>query len=219
MATTMIEAFSFGDNKYSFTLPYGECGTAAETAEKTVTIDNFALEKGATIVVKFTNKNSASNPTLNVNGTGAKSLYRYGTTKVGTSTTTSGWIAGAVFILTYDGTGWYRHYWNNTTYSTFTKSGTNAASGLVPTPSTTAGTTKYLREDCTWAVPPDTKNTAGSTDSSSKLFLIGATSQSANTTTYSHDTAYVGTDGHLYSNSSKVFSTSYAPEGYLSWGG
>ena len=50
----------------------------------------------------------------------------------------------------------------------------------------------------------DTKNTAGSTNSSSKLFLIGATSQAANPQTYSHDTAYVGTDGCLYSNSTKV---------------
>ena len=50
----------------------------------------------------------------------------------------------------------------------------------------------------------DTKNTAGSTDSSSKLFLIGATSQAANPQTYSHNTAYVGTDGCLYSNSTKV---------------
>lgn len=50
----------------------------------------------------------------------------------------------------------------------------------------------------------DTKNTAGSTNSSSKLFLIGATSQAANPQTYSHDTAYVGTDGCLYSGGSKV---------------
>lgn len=50
----------------------------------------------------------------------------------------------------------------------------------------------------------DTKNTAGSTNSSSKLYLIGATSQAANPQTYSHDTAYVGTDGCLYSNSTKV---------------
>jgi hypothetical protein len=54
------------------------------------------------------------------------------------------------------------------------------------------------------AVFTDTKNTARSTNSSSKLFLIGATSQAANPQTYSHDTAYVGTDGCLYSNSTKV---------------
>jgi len=50
----------------------------------------------------------------------------------------------------------------------------------------------------------DTRNTAGSTDSSSKLFLIGATSQAASPQTYSHDTAYVGTDGCLYSGGTKV---------------
>ena len=54
----------------------------------------------------------------------------------------------------------------------------------------------------------NTKNTAGSTNSSSKLFLIGATEQSANPQTYSHDTAYVGTDGHLYSNSKQVVNLS-----------
>lgn len=54
----------------------------------------------------------------------------------------------------------------------------------------------------------DTKNTAGSTNSSSKLFLIGATSQAANPQTYSHDTAYVGTDGHLYSDSKQVVNLS-----------
>ena len=66
------------------------------------------------------------------------------------------------------------------------------------------------------AVFTDTKNTAGSTNSSSKLFLIGATSQAANPQTYSHDTAYVGTDGYLYSNSTKVNPRIYAtlvPEG------
>lgn len=50
----------------------------------------------------------------------------------------------------------------------------------------------------------DTKNTAGSTNTSSKIFLVGAPAQSANPITYSHDTAYVGTDGCLYSNNTKV---------------
>lgn len=60
------------------------------------------------------------------------------------------------------------------------------------------------------------KNTAGSTDTSSKIFLIGATSQAANPQTYSHDTVYVGTDGYLYSNKEKVdmrLTTSLVPLG------
>ena len=51
---------------------------------------------------------------------------------------------------------------------------------------------------------PNTKNTAGSTDTSDKIFIVGAKSQGANPQTYSHDTAYVGTDGNLYSGGKKV---------------
>lgn len=54
----------------------------------------------------------------------------------------------------------------------------------------------------------DTKNTAGATNTSNKIFLVGATSQAANPQTYSHDTAYVGTDGHLYSDSKQVVNLS-----------
>lgn len=69
----------------------------------------------------------------------------------------------------------------------------------------TAGGTNVV---FTMPADSDTKNTAGSTNTSSKIFLIGATSQAANPQTYSHDTAYVGTDGCLYSGGNKVL-TSY----------
>lgn len=78
-------------------------------------------------------------------------------------------------------------------------------SGLVPAPAA-GDNAKFLRGDKTWQTPTntDTKNTAGATDTSSKLFLIGATAQQANPQTYSQDTAYVGTDGCLYSGGVKV---------------
>lgn len=50
----------------------------------------------------------------------------------------------------------------------------------------------------------DTKNTAGSTNSTNKLFLVGATSQAANPQTYSHSsiysigTGYLHADGYLF---------------------
>lgn len=51
----------------------------------------------------------------------------------------------------------------------------------------------------------DTDKKTSSGNTSSKIFLVGATSQSTSgQTTYSHDTAYVGTDGCVYSNSTKV---------------
>ena len=68
---------------------------------------------------------------------------------------------------------------------------------------TGSGTTKYLREDGTWQVPPDTKNTAGSTDTSSKIFLVGATSQAANPQTYSDNEVFV-TSGVLTTKSVQV---------------
>ena len=157
----LVANLTNNDKLNALNVYYGECTTAAATADKVTTVDDtFTLQKGVTVIVKFTDTNGATKPTLNVNNSGAKPIYRYGTTAASTTTTTSGWPAGAVQILTYDGTGWIRHHWYNTTYSTFVKSGSSAAAGLVPKPSTTTGTTKYLRENATWAVPPDTKVTS-----------------------------------------------------------
>lgn len=65
----------------------------------------------------------------------------------------------------------------------------------------------------------EAKGKVASTNTSSKIYLVGATSQGSSQPAYSHDTAYVGSDGHLYSNSAKVLSKTYAPEAFLSWGG
>jgi hypothetical protein len=54
---------------------YGSCSTAAATAEKAVSATGFSLVTGAKVVVKFTVTNTAANPTLNVNSTGAKAIY------------------------------------------------------------------------------------------------------------------------------------------------
>lgn len=53
------------------------------------------------------------------------------------------------------------------------------------------------------AVFTDTKNTAGSTDTSSKIFLVGATSQAANPQTYSDNEVYA-TSGVLTTKSVQV---------------
>lgn len=87
------------------------------------------------------------------------------------------------------------------------------STGLVPAPGS-GKQSSFLRGDGTWVVPTDTKNTAGSTDTSSKIFIVGATSQATNPQTYSHDTAYVGTDGCLYSNSQKVLTETVASNTY-----
>lgn len=103
---SMINSIKFGNNTHSFSLPYGVCSTTADTLAKTVTVDNFSLETGATVIIKFTDANSVASPTLNVNGTGAIAIKRYGMTDTSTGTTTTDWVAGAVQMFTYDGTNW-----------------------------------------------------------------------------------------------------------------
>ena len=64
----------------------------------------------------------------------------------------------------------------------------------------------YLKKDGTWGTPTNTKNTAGSSDTSNKIYLIGATSQAANPQTYS-DNEVFAQNGQLNSRKgvSKVF--------------
>lgn len=61
----------------------GTCSTAAGTAAKvlTTTAGNTTLANGTVIFVKFSVDNTASNPTLNVDGTGAKPIY-FGSTNI-----------------------------------------------------------------------------------------------------------------------------------------
>ena len=102
----------------------------------------------------------------------------------------------------------------DTTYSTVSKS----SSGLCPQLPNETTTTKYLRQDGTWATPTDndTKNTAGSYENSSKLFLIGTTSQTNQTgsaQTYSNSNVYM-TNGTLTAPALST-STMVLPEGSL----
>ena len=56
----------------------------------------------------------------------------------------------------------------------------------------------------------DTDKKTASSNTSSKIFLVGATTQSTSgQTTYSHDTVYVGTDGHLYDTDALVATQTY----------
>lgn len=84
---------------------YGTCDTAAATAAKVVTCTDFdTLMTGVTIRVKFANANTAASPTVNINSTGAKSVYRFGSTA---PVDGNSWNAGEVVELVYDGTSFF----------------------------------------------------------------------------------------------------------------
>lgn len=87
---------------------YGLCTSAGDTAAKVVTVgadQDFKLTVGALLMVKFTKSNTASNVTLNVNGTGAKGIYYNNAVFTGTSDSVCGY-ANANFIYMYGGTNW-----------------------------------------------------------------------------------------------------------------
>ena len=132
---------------------YGTCSTAKGTVAKVATVAGVTeLKTGITIAVKFTNENTSTSPTLKVNSLDAKAIKRYGTTAVGTSAAAS-WQAGAVVTMTYDGTNWVAHDWNNTTYSSMTVAEYEAGTG------TTARTITPARLKAAilhWALPATT---------------------------------------------------------------
>ena len=88
-------------------LYYGSCTTAAATAAKEVTIINegFGLSVGTVVTVKFTNTNTASNCTLNVNSTGAKPIYFDSSVYTGSDEEICG-KADKNITYTYDGSNW-----------------------------------------------------------------------------------------------------------------
>lgn len=80
---------------------YATCGTGASTIAKVATLaaGTLTLKAGVTVAVRFTYANTASSPTLNVAGTGAKAIYTQGVRY-------AYWAAGATVVFTYDGANW-----------------------------------------------------------------------------------------------------------------
>ena len=106
MANT-ISSLKLGSTIGVFAPPYATCSTIASTAAKVATVQNSGyfpsstdLKAGAKVIVKFSNTNTAtSNPTLNVNSSGAKAIYYAGEAF-------RDLIADHLYELVYDGRQW-----------------------------------------------------------------------------------------------------------------
>lgn len=85
---------------------YAVSTTASSTVAKTATVDGtFELYKNARVSVFFQNANTATSPTLNIAGTGAKPIWAYGG-PLSASGNTFNWVANSTIEFVYDGTHW-----------------------------------------------------------------------------------------------------------------
>lgn len=128
---------------------FAVCSTAAATAAKTATISGFKLFAGAVAYIKFSVKNTAANPTLNISGTGAKAIQYQGA-----AISSSYLNANRTYAFVYDGSVYQLigDINTDTKYSVFTGATTSAAgkTGLVPAPA--AGyNNRFLRGDGAWS--------------------------------------------------------------------
>lgn len=83
---------------------YATCPTSSSTRAKDATSvkQGFTKSTGTSVTVKFTYGNTASNPTLNVAGTGASPIYLKGSP----ITPALSWEAGDTLTFVFDGTNW-----------------------------------------------------------------------------------------------------------------
>lgn len=187
---------------------------ATASAAKSGSALETAIAAKASKVASATEGNFAA---LDANGDLVDSGHKHGDYKTKqtakTDPTASGTAVSFIDTISQDANGVMTATKKTVRTMGAASSSAGGSTGLVPAPGS-GKQSSFLRGDGTWVVPTDTKNTAGSTDSSSKLFIVGATSQAANPQTYSHDTAYVGTDGCLYSNSQKVLTEAVASNTY-----
>ena len=182
------------------TIPQGYCDTSSSTRDKVVTCTDYAATANSYIMILMKNANSYStnNSTirLNINGTGNKTVYINGASSSSSSNKT---LPAGSYLVFYDGTNYYfrtdgkitgnitgdaatvngktvgvnvpaNAVFTDTTYSIMGASGSSHASGLVPDTPSTAGTTKFLREDGTWQVP-----TADVSSKEDKMSIVNVT--------------------------------------------
>ena len=151
---------------------FGVCSTAANVAAKTVALSGFVLTEGARVAVFFTNTNTASNLTLNINSTGAKAIS---CTK-GTYAPTGQWEANQIVEFVYYSSHWIMITANArrlyTARSIRTNLGSTSSASFDGTASITPGVTGTL---------PIANGGTGATSASAALSKLGGFPKSGGT--------------------------------------
>lgn len=122
---------------YAFEKPYfGTCDTAADTATKVVTCDEFSLKKGCLVAVQFTYENTNTTPSMNVNGTGNIAICGLN----GYYVSANMWVARQIVHFVYNGTWWIAL---NSIPATTSQYGTTKLSNSVTSTSGSLAATPY----------------------------------------------------------------------------
>ena len=133
-ANTVLTAFANAINDSKNGSFYGTCDTAGDVSAKVVTLADstgWDLKAGTIIGVKFTYTNSASNVTLNVNGTGAKGIWYSTDPYTGSSINMCGY-ANRTYFYMYDGSDYWiwlsmGFFYNDTRVTQTADNATNSA--------------------------------------------------------------------------------------------
>ena len=151
------------------------CSTAAGTAAKVATLDDssgFNLAAGVMVAVRFQYGNSATTPTLRVDGSStgtAKTITfstAYNSKTTGNGTTYNTWGPYETVIFTYDGTYWVNSGSSLSIYNAYNKANSIVvpsaadAAPLMDGTATVGTSTDYARED--HIHPTDTSRAASS---------------------------------------------------------
>ena len=214
--TDTTYTFTGGTNKFTVT----PAGGSAQDVTVTPSITNNVTGSGTSgYLTKFNGTNTITNgPALGSDTT--KYLRNDGTWVVPpndegvtsiTINTSAPLSGGSSTAATTTGSWTIAHNTSGVTAGSYgdTSAQTPSFGGTFKVPSFSVDTTGHLSVagEHTVTIPNETKNTAGSTDTSSKIFLIGATSQAANPQTYSDNEVYA-TNGQLDAKSFRVATTS-----------
>ena len=141
---------------------YGTSSTAAGTAAKVVTCEDFTsadLVAGTVIAVKFsaTNSGAVASLSLNVNGTGAKNIKYINNGTLGNLSSAGYLKANTTYYFYYDGTYWVALFNYNLTYSAMSEA--EALAGTATSARTiTAARLKQAIKEHAPAVPTKTSD-------------------------------------------------------------
>lgn len=140
------------DNYIASKVPKGilfcTCDTAQDVQAKVAACEGFKLETGAVVAVKFTNTNTVTSPTININNTGAKYMVSY----ANYVPSTYAWKPGQTVFLLFDGTYYVIMYGTpaTTTYYGVTKL-VNSVTSTATDMAATANAVKTAYDRNSWS--------------------------------------------------------------------